>query len=149
MGWHKINPNTGAPAKDSHSALSKPPDFVLLNAVPGVDDSEVEGSDTDCYLGDGPWDMASTLPAEVEEVTGEARQLSDEQLRDLLLRRVVPPGVDNEWPDMGVKLLHVVDAFWKDIDSCYEDDWDRPAKPAEKRWICENVIACRKNHAEE
>jgi len=35
--------------------------------------------------------------------------------------------------------------FWKDIDSCYDDDWERPAKPAEKRWICENVVESRKN----
>jgi hypothetical protein len=140
MGWHKIDPRTGAPAKDAHSNLSKPPDFVLLNAVPGADDD-----DANCYLGDGPWDMASTVPAEINAVLGDASQLSDEQIRDLLLRRVVPSSVGNKQSDIGVKLLHVVDAFWKDIDSCYEDDWNRSAKPAEKRWICENVLACRTN----
>lgn len=30
MGWHKIDPQTGEPAKDAHSALSREPDFVLL-----------------------------------------------------------------------------------------------------------------------
>jgi hypothetical protein len=138
MGWHKIDPRTGAPAKDAHSAVSQPPDFVLLNAIPGVDDNE-----SDFYLGDGPWDMASTMPREIAAVTGSGLQLSEEQIRDLLLRRVVPPGLGGERSDIGVKLLRLVDAFWKDIDSCYEDDWERPAKPAEKRWICENVIACR------
>jgi hypothetical protein len=138
MGWHKIDPKTGAPAKDAHSKLSQPPDFVLLNAVPGADDN-----DADCYLGDGPWDMASTVPAEIKEVIGDLSQLSDEQIRELLLRRVVPSSVGGDKSDIGVKLLHVVDAFWSDIDSCYEDDWDRPAKPDEKRWICENVLACR------
>lgn len=140
MGWHKIDPKTGAPAKDAHSALCQPPDFVLLNAVPGVDDHE-----NDCYLGDGPWDMASTMPAEIAAVTGDRLHPSDEQLRDLLLRRIVPPGVGGERSEIGGKLLQVVDAFWKEIDSCYEDDWERPAKPAEKRWICENILACRSN----
>src|SRR5262249_55050536 len=121
MGWHKIDPNTGAPAKNAHSALSQPPDFVLLNAVPGVDDNE-----TDCYLGDGPWDMASTLPSEIEAVTRDVLELSDEQIRDLLLRRVVPPSVGGERSDLGIKLLQVVDAFWKDINSCYDEDWQRP-----------------------
>lgn len=138
MGWYKIDPRTGAPAKDAHSALSQPPDFVLLNAVPGVDDNQA-----DCYLGDGPWDMASTVPGEIEEVIGDELQLSDEQIRELLLRRVVPAAVGGERSDLGVKLLQVVDAFWKDIDSCYEDDWDRPARPEEQRWICENIIESR------
>ena len=77
MGWYKIDPASGAPAKDAPSALSQPPDFVLLNAVPGIDDDE-----SDFYLGDGPSDMASTVPDEIESATGGA-QLSDEQLRDL------------------------------------------------------------------
>jgi hypothetical protein len=42
MGWHKIDPKTGKPAKNSPSALSQPPDFVLLNAIPGVDDNEID-----------------------------------------------------------------------------------------------------------
>ena len=140
MGWWKIDPRTGAPAKDAHSALSKPPDFVLLNAVPGVDDNEA-----DCYLGDGPWDMASSLPEEIEAATGAVLRLSDEQIRDLLLRCVVPRGVGGKRSDIGVKLLQVVDAFRKDINSCYEEDWERPARPAEMRWICEYVVECRSN----
>jgi len=138
MGWHRIDPKTGEPVKGGHSALSKPPDFVLLNAVPGIDDN-----DADCYLGDGPWDMASSVPGEIEEATGGELEFSDNQVRELLFKRVVPASAGGERSAIGVKLLAIVDAFWKDIDSCYEDDWDRPAKPAEKRWICENVIACR------
>lgn len=140
MGWHKIDPKTGAPAKDAQSALSQPRDFVLLNAVPGVDDD-----DADCYLGDGPWDMASTVPGEIEAATGDAVQFSDDELRELLLQRSVPAGVGGERSEIGVKLLQLVDAFWRDIDSCYEDDWERPAKPAEKQWICENVVESRRN----
>src|SRR4051812_43108682 len=136
MGWWRIDPETGEPLKEGHSKLSRP-DLVLLNAVPGVDNEEEA-----CYLGDGPWDMASTMPAEIKAATGDALRLSDEQLRDLLLRRVVPPGASTE---IGAQLLQGVSAFWKDIDSCYEDDWERPARPAEQRWVCEYVIQCRSN----
>jgi len=138
MGWWKIDPDSGMPAKDTHSALSRPPDFVLLNAVPGVDREEAA-----CYLGDGPWDMASTVPDEIVAVIDGALSLSDDQLRDLLLRRVVPPSVAGVGPEIGAQLLQVVDAFWQDIDGCYEDDWERPARTAEKRWICEYVLECR------
>ncbi len=61
MGWWRIDPETGMPLANSPSALSKPPDFVLLNVAPGVDD-DTEAS----YLGDGTWDMASKLPSELQ-----------------------------------------------------------------------------------
>src|SRR6476620_6690776 len=118
MGWYRIDPETGMPLKDGHSKLSRLPDAVLLNAIPGVDDDEAA-----CYLGDGPWDMSSTMPEEIQAATGDAIRLSDDQLRDLLLRRVLPTGVADPQSQIGVKLLQVTDAFWKDIDSCYEDDW--------------------------
>src|SRR4051812_33947985 len=104
MGWWRIDPDTGMPLKDGHSKLSRP-DLVLLNAVPGVDDNEAA-----CYLGDGPWDMSSTMPAEIAAATGDALFLSDDQLRDLLLRRVLPPGVAGPPSDIGVKLLQITDA---------------------------------------
>src|SRR4051812_26973236 len=109
MGWHRIDPETGMPLKEGRSKLSSP-EVKLLNAVPGVDHD-----DAACYLGDGPWDMSSSMPAEIGAVTGDALRLSDEQIRDLLLRRVLPPGVA---PETGTELLRVTDAFWKDINSC-------------------------------
>jgi hypothetical protein len=36
--------------------------------VPGIDDD-----DAACYLGDGPWDMASTLPDEILTAVGGER----------------------------------------------------------------------------
>ena len=129
MGWWPIDPATGQPVENASSALSRPPDFVLLNAVPGVDDDAAA-----CYLGDGPWDMASTLPAEIREAGGT--QLTAEQIRDLLLREIVP-STDRE--TIG-KLQQVITAFWKDIDWCYEDDWERPSQPAERQWITEFVV---------
>jgi hypothetical protein len=53
-GWWRIDPKTGKPLEQERSKLSRPPDFVLLNAVPGVDDS-ADAS----YLGDGPGDMVA------------------------------------------------------------------------------------------
>src|SRR5262245_19290253 len=118
MGWWKIEPETGMPAKDSRSTLSRPPEFVLLNAVPGADDD-----DAPCYLGDGPWDMASTVPEEVDNVTGTDFLLSAAELRDLLLQRVVPSRLIDARLELSARLLQVVDAFWNDIDDCYEYDW--------------------------
>jgi hypothetical protein len=138
MGWYKIDPATGKPLNNSPSALSKPPDFVLLNAVPGVDDEEAA-----TYLGDGPWYMASTVCGELAEALPNLKALSDDQLRDLLLNRKLPPGTADA--ETGDEVLDIVDAFWDDIDSCYEDDWDRPANAAEKRWVCEYVIEGRQN----
>jgi hypothetical protein len=36
MGWWRIDPESGNPAEDTASAMSRPPDFVLLNAVPDM-----------------------------------------------------------------------------------------------------------------
>ena len=141
MGWWKIDPGTGMPLKEGHSALSRPPEFVLLNAVPGVDSEE--GA---FYLGDSPWDLVSTIPREIEGVIGTARSLSDEGVRDLLLRRVVPRSVVEWRPEAAARLLQVVDAFWKDIDDIYAEDWGRPSRPAERRWICEYLLECRREH---
>src|SRR5689334_23137400 len=112
MGWWKIDPKTGEPLKDSHSAVSTP-EVAVLNAIPGVDDDEQT-----CYLGDGPWDMASTLPAELIAATDAVTHLTRRQIRDLLLRKVVPASLNG----FRTALFKVIDAFWADIDSCYQDD---------------------------
>ncbi len=132
MGWWQIDPQTGMPAQAAQSALSRPPEFVLLNAVPGVDDLE-----TACYLGDGPWDMASTLPNEIQEVIGDPITWSPDEIRRLLLNGQIPSGLEDE---QSAELNRVVEAFWQDIDTCYEDDWERGSLPAERRWICEAII---------
>jgi hypothetical protein len=138
MGWYKIDPHTGKPLQDSPSKMSTP-DTVLLNAVPGVD-----AAVGDCYLGDGPWDMSSTMPTEIADVVGDEVTLSDDELRALLLCREVPASVGGARSEVGDELLQVVAEFWEDIDSCYEDDWERPAQEAEKRWISEFVIERQK-----
>jgi hypothetical protein len=119
------------PLEGSSSSLSRPPDFVLLNAVPGVDD-DAEA----CYLGDGPSDMVSTLPGEVAEVVG--RSWSADEVRRLFLESRLPAGIG---ATEGKELRSIVQAFWDDIDGCYEDSWERGALPAEKRWVCEEAVA--------
>jgi hypothetical protein len=88
MGWDRIDPATGMPLESSAWELSRPPEFVLLNAVPGVDDDEA------CYLGDGPWGMACTLPNEVAEAAGPDRAWTPEAVRAPFLGDAppCPPG---------------------------------------------------------
>src|SRR5262245_27586364 len=86
MGWWRIDPATGEPAKDAQSSLSRPPEFVLLNAVPGADDDEEA-----CYLGDGPWDMAASVADEIRSVIGDDVSLTDQEARSLLLEKRLSP----------------------------------------------------------
>lgn len=95
MGWWRIDPETGMPA-GAPSRLSRPPEFVLLNAVPGADDDAVAP-----YLGDGPWDLAADTARQIETVLGAARQLSEDEVRRLLLEHLVPPGVEDMAPGAG------------------------------------------------
>jgi hypothetical protein len=135
MGWWRIDPETGMPAKDARSALSRPPDVVLLNAVPGVDDQA--GA---CYTGDGPWDMAGVVADELWAAVGDAEKLTEEEARGLLMDRVVPARLTETGAETTAHLLPIVDAFWRDIDWCYGEDWQRPALPTEKRWVCEQAL---------
>jgi hypothetical protein len=132
MGWWRIDPQTGMTLEGASSALSRPPEFVLLNAVPDVDDEA--GA---CFLGDGPSDMVSTLPNEVAAIAKDAGSWSADQVRELFLHGRVPAGVG---PKQASELQHVVEAFWADINGCYEDEWERPALPDEKKWICEEAV---------
>jgi hypothetical protein len=135
MGWWRIDPETGKPAEDGHSKLSRPPDFVLLNAVPGVDtDDEAH------YLGDGPWDMAADTARHIRELVGSEQVLPPNEVRALCFRQAVPPGLAGLGPDARTRLLQLVEQFWADIDWCYDEDWERPARPAERRWVCEYLI---------
>ena len=88
MGWWRIDPDTGQPLPEGRSKLSRPPDLVLLNAVPGVD-----GSEEAHYLGDGPWDMVDDAVREVEALLGDRPRPSGEEARRLFRDRVIPPGL--------------------------------------------------------
>src|SRR5689334_515696 len=103
MGWWRIDPQTGESTGQS-SSLSKPPEFVLLNAVPGADNEQ--GA---CYVGDGTGDMASTLPKELSDITDTTVWTIDD-IRNLFLLNKAPANVDADTMD---QLREVVSAFWK------------------------------------
>lgn len=132
MGWWRIDPLTGAPLRDSPSRLSRPGDVVLLNAVPGVDDD-----DGACYLGDGPGDMAFAGARELAGLLGDSRRLDADGVRQLLGTGLLPRAE----PAQRTAIERCVKAFWADIDDCYDFDWGRPARPEERRWIVEYVVA--------
>jgi hypothetical protein len=134
MGWWRIDPNTGKPAKDAASKLSRPPDFVLLNAVPGADD------DTEAhYLGDGPWDMVYSAVTKITNLL-KADKPTAAEARALFMERRLQGSLAKLPPESTAKLLRIVEQMWDDVDGCYDDDWERPALPAEKRWVGENAV---------
>lgn len=103
--------------------------------MPGVDSGE--GSH---YLGDGPWDMVYSTVGEIKALITSMQQPSEEEVRKLFLDRVIPQAFVELKPEAAESLLRAVDDLWKDIDWCYEEDWERPARPAERRWICEDAV---------
>ena len=135
MGWWQIDPQTGKPLTGGRSRLSRSPDCVLLNAVPGVDNEEEAH-----YLGDDPWDFAYSAANEIKELLVGMPRPSEDELRQLLLDRVIPQRFGQLKPETVANLLQAVDELWKDVDWVYEEDWQRPALPAEKRWVCEYAV---------
>jgi hypothetical protein len=137
VGWWRIDPESGKPAKDARSRWSRPPEFVLLNAVPGVDD-DADAS----YLGDGPWNVAEDMARAIESAMGAHGRLSEAEARLLLMERRIPAA----FPESDVwalsRLLALVDEMWKYVDECYLEDWGRPARAAERRWVCEYAVQC-------
>src|SRR5262245_51285612 len=129
MGWWRIDPETGMPAKDAASRLSRPPEFVLLNAVPGVDDDSQAH-----YLGDSPWDFAADTARQVKALLGASESLSAEEVRRLFLDRVPPERLRGSGPK-AAKLLQIVEAMWADVDDVYQEEWGRPTRAAERRWV--------------
>src|SRR5262245_52817904 len=108
MGWWRIEPETGMPAKDAYSKLSHPPDFVLLNAVRGVDDDPEAH-----YLGDSPWDLAADTARQLQALLDPSRRISEEEARRLLLDRVVPQGIEEP---IATELLQSVEVMRRDVD---------------------------------
>src|SRR5262245_17710848 len=134
MGWWPIDPKTGESVPDARSKLSTD-DFVLLNAVPGVDDDEAAH-----YLGDGPLDMTYSGADALKGLLGEGVRLRPEEVRRLLLQRAVPAALAGRGSRFAADLLRLVDEVWADIDWCYEEDWGRPARPAERAVLAEDMV---------
>jgi hypothetical protein len=135
MGWWPIDPDTGKSVEGASSGLSRPPDFTLLNAVPGIDDDDAAH-----YLGDGPWDMVASYVGKIEKLIGDRKRPSEQEAQRLFADRILPPALATLPAESRQRLLRLVEELWGDIDGCYEDDWERPARPAEKKWICRHAV---------
>lgn len=132
MGWWKIDPETGMPTKDT-SKISRP-GSVCLNAIPGTD------NDPDAYYtGDSPWDFAIDAAEQLRGLAGASAQFSAEEVIRLFFDRIVPAWID---PGKASGVLRIVDLLWADIDDIYEEDWERKARPSEKRIVGEQVARC-------
>jgi hypothetical protein len=134
MGWWPINPETGKPT-NAPSRLSQVDSLVLLNAVPGIDDDAAAH-----YLGDPPWDLAADTARMIQIVLENKRPLSEVEARRLLLNRQPPSGAESLEETELVQLLQITDVLWRDVDACYQEDWGRPARPAERRWVAEYAV---------
>ncbi|HTU20823.1 MAG TPA: hypothetical protein VMG10_22410 [Gemmataceae bacterium] len=135
MGWWRIDPQTGEPLSNSRSRLSRSPDFVLLNAVPSVDNDEEAH-----YLGDDPWDFAYSAVQKINALIVRMPTPSENELRQLFLERVIPQTFQQRKPEAIASMLQTVDKLWENVNWVYEEDWKRPALPAEKRWVCEYAV---------
>jgi hypothetical protein len=130
MGWWKIDVVTGQSIPDQPS-LASSPDVIVLNAIPGTDDSPLAS-----YLGDVSGDFASDLAGQLCTLP-TLQPLTESELRELLLLAIAPAN----WTDeLAGQAFDFVEAFWKDLDSVYQDDWERPANEAERRWTAEYVV---------
>lgn len=135
MGWWQIDPQTGKPVTGGNSRLSRSPDFVLPNAVPGVDNDEKAH-----YLGDDPWDFGYSAAKKIEGLLAGMPRPSEDELRQLLLDRMIPQRFGQLKPETVANLIQAVDELWKNVDWVYEEDWQRPVLPAEKRWVWEYAV---------
>jgi hypothetical protein len=133
MGWWKIDPHTGNTDAEASSALSTE-GMVLLNAVPEID-NEADA----CYLGDGPLDMVYSTTLEINTILGATDRPSRDEWRKFLGERETPAAILRRGAAIEAQLLGVVEQMWADIDWCYEEDWERPAREVEKRMLCENA----------
>jgi hypothetical protein len=96
-----------------------------------------EGAD---YLGDGPWDMAASTVDKIKALIMGMQLPSEEELRTLFRDRVIPKAFERIKPEAVAELLRAVDEMWSDVDWCYEEDWQRPAHPAERQCVCEYAV---------
>ena len=134
MGWYRIDPETGQPLADTYSKASTP-DLLWENAFPGVD------NDPDAfYFGDGPMDMADGAAKDAEAVLRGRVSPTETDLRALFADRQFGDslrGLDAQAVEL---LLQIVAEFWDNIDWCYEEDWERPARDPERKVALEWAV---------
>ena len=80
------------------------------------------------YLGDCPLDAVAQIATAIDAAFNPRRHFSDDEVRSLLLDRVVPASV-RPYDDAAAELLDFVDALWDDVHRCYQETWGRPPNP--------------------
>jgi len=127
MGWYRIDPTTGDPLPHTYSNPSTP-NFRLENALPGVDD------DPDAFsFGDEPMDMADWAADDAAAVLPSRVRPTEAELTALFTDRRIGGSLGGLTPDEVASLLRIVDEFWENIDWCYGEAGDRPAREPERR----------------
>src|SRR4051794_28736100 len=111
MVWWRIDPQTGEPIGDGPAPID---DFCVY-----LDDIAV----------DAAGDAATAIKAEFA-----IRNLSDEELRNLLLERALPASFLTSLDDAAELLQHVVD-LWAVVDKRYLEASGRSATPIEKHCL--------------
>jgi hypothetical protein len=122
MGWWKVESTTGMPLRNGKSKRSADR-CVVLNALPGVDDDK-----NACLIGDGPLDMIDVAIAKIRPLIPTGVQIPHSEWMQLATKKQVPTSLKSSTKD----IKHIVVALWDNVYGCYEDDWDRKPRLAER-----------------
>jgi len=110
--WWSIDPQTGEP-------------FSGGGAVP--------------CLGESPIEEVEMAADAIDTAFGASQFWSDDEVRRLLLERVVPARIRHE--SDAVEPLELVDGLWQGVDICYERALHRLPTPAERHWLFSRAFA--------
>src|SRR5262245_3305966 len=110
--WWSIDPQTGAPS---------------------------DAANSDHCLGDPPLDAIGMSADAIESLFGASRFWSDDELRALLLERIVPAPIHHA--SDAAELLELVDLRWQGASICYETALHRLPTPTERHWLFSHAFA--------
>jgi len=99
-----------------------------------------EGDAAASYLGDEPLREAGTVASNIDATFGSSRHFTDDEVRKLLVNRVIPASV-RPYAEAATELLESVDYLWTSVDECYQATWGRPANAIERRFITEYAFS--------
>lgn len=85
-------------------------------------------------VGDCPLDAVGESAEAIEITFGASRSFSSEEIRSLLLNRVVAPSFRGGPEDAG-ELLELVDGLWEGVERCYRQAFGRSATQVERDWL--------------
>jgi hypothetical protein len=99
-----------------------------------------EGDAAASYLGDEPLREAGIAASHIDATFGAARHFTDDEVRQLLVNRVIPASV-RPYAEAATELLESIDFMWTSVDECYQARWGRPANAVERRFIAEYAFS--------